>query len=69
MMAYTNEIVGMMLVRNDDRFVSVALRNMLAFVDRVYVLDHGSTDDTRKRVEQVASRFPDKVHVQRIVRL
>jgi glycosyltransferase involved in cell wall biosynthesis len=42
----TPEIVGFMLVRNEDLFVEQALTNVLDFCDRIIVLDNGSQDGT-----------------------
>ena len=55
-----------MLVRNDDRFVGQALRNVLGFCDKVLVLDHASTDHTLERVEEVALSFGKKIEIHRI---
>ena len=60
------QIIGLMLVRNDDRFVGQALRNVLGFCDKVLVLDHASTDHTLERVEAVAASCREKVEVHRI---
>jgi hypothetical protein len=39
-------VVGISLVRNEDRFVRRALLNAAAFCDRLLVADHGSADRT-----------------------
>jgi hypothetical protein len=39
-------IVGSVLVRNEDRFVEQAIRNVAAFCDRIHVVDHLSEDRT-----------------------
>ena len=61
------QIIGLMLVRNDDRFVEQALRNVLGFCDKVLVLDHASTDHTLERVEKVAVSFGKQIEIHRIV--
>lgn len=40
------EIIGICLVRNEDRFLDRVLRNALAFCDWIEVADHQSTDRT-----------------------
>ena len=55
------EIVGIMLVHNEDEFVEQALRNAAGFCDRVHVADHMSKDSTWDIVRAVASELD---HVQ-----
>ena len=40
------QIVGSVLVRNEDLFVERAIRNVAAFCDRIHAVDHVSTDRT-----------------------
>jgi len=40
------QIVGSVLVRNEDRFLERAIRNVAAFCDRIHAVDHSSTDAT-----------------------
>ena len=54
-------IVGVALLRNEDRFVAWSLLNVVDFCDAVMVLDNGSTDRTRAIVDAIAARWP---HVQ-----
>jgi hypothetical protein len=42
----TRQVVGLSLVRNEERFVERVLRNALALCDKVLVADHGSRDAT-----------------------
>ena len=41
-----SQIVGIVLVRNEDVFVEQAIRNVAAFCDRIHAVDHVSTDGT-----------------------
>ena len=41
-----SQIVGIVLVRNEDVFVEQAIRNVAEFCDRIHVVDHLSDDDT-----------------------
>ena len=61
------QIVGLMLVRNDDRFVGQALRNVVEFCDKVIVLENSSTDRTPEIVREIASSSDGKVEIHRIL--
>ena len=50
------QIVGVMLVHNEDEFVERALRNAAPFCDRFHVADHMSTDGTWDAIGRVARR-------------
>lgn len=50
----TVRIIGVALVRNEDVFIERALRNALAFCDRIVVTDHRSTDNTWAIVRALA---------------
>ncbi len=56
-------IVGIMLVRNEDRFVETALRNVIEFCDEFLAIDHCSDDRTPAILNQVAAEFPGKFRV------
>ena len=58
-------IVGIMLVRDEDRFVERALRNALDFCDAIHVADHQSTDRTPEILAALAAEAP-KLDVRRI---
>lgn len=48
------EIIGSVLVKNEDRFVEQAIRNVAGFCDRILVSDNGSTDGTVATLERLA---------------
>jgi glycosyltransferase involved in cell wall biosynthesis len=48
------QVVGISLVRNEDRFVRRALRNVAEFCDRLVVADHMSTDRTPEILRDLA---------------
>ena len=59
------QVVGISLVRNEDRFVRRALLNVAEFCDRVLVADHMSTDRTPRILRELA-RDLDHFDVRRI---
>jgi hypothetical protein len=60
----TRQIVGIVLVRNEDIFVEQAIRNTAAFCDRIHAVDHVSTDRTWDVLRVLASEY-DHVDVRR----
>lgn len=58
-------IVGLSLVRNEDRFVRQALLNVADFCDRLLVVDHLSTDGTPAVLRELSLEL-DHLHVARI---
>lgn len=58
-------IVGIALVRNEDRFVRRAVGNALDFCDEMLLVDNGSTDGTPGILESLAVQSP-KAAVHRI---
>ena len=54
----TKEIVGLSLVRNEERFVERVLRNALALCDRILVADHRSRDRTPEILAALAAEDP-----------
>jgi glycosyltransferase involved in cell wall biosynthesis len=54
----SGQIVGIVLVRNEDLFVEQAIRNVAAFCDRIYAVDHVSTDGTWTILQELEREFP-----------
>lgn len=52
------QIVGLVLVRNEDLHVRQAVENVVAFCDRILLADHGSTDETPRLLRELAQRHP-----------
>lgn len=52
------KIIGIMLVRNEDRFIGHAIRNILEFCDEIIVADNGSRDRTLDVVGELAEKNP-----------
>lgn len=59
------KIVGIMLVRNEDRFVEWSLRNAIDFCDEFLVCDHMSTDESPAVLEKLQKEFGSKLEVKR----
>jgi glycosyltransferase involved in cell wall biosynthesis len=51
-------IVGILLVRNEDRFVRRAVENALGFCDEFLLVDNGSTDGTLAILESFSANSP-----------
>jgi glycosyltransferase involved in cell wall biosynthesis len=58
-------ILGIVLVRNEDRFLTRALDNSAGFCDRFLLFDNGSRDNTPAILEAFARRHP-RAEVTRI---
>jgi hypothetical protein len=58
------QIVGSVLVRNEDLFVEQAIRNVAAFCDRIHAVDHVSTDGTWEILRSLAAEL-DQLDVRR----
>ena len=58
------QIVGSVLVRNEDVFVEQSIRNVVAFCDRIHAVDHVSTDRTWEILRSLAQEF-DHLDVRR----
>jgi len=52
------QIVGIVLVRDEDIFVGQAVRNIASFCDALILCDHGSTDGTAAILDDLACSLP-----------
>ncbi len=59
------KIVGIVLVKNEDIFISRVLLNILHFCDEIIVADNASTDETAEKIQQL-SRQHHKIQYHRI---
>ena len=62
--ALTPQVVGIVLVRNEDLFVERAIRNVAEFCDRIHAVDHVSTDRTWDVLQSLSAEY-DHVDVRR----
>jgi glycosyltransferase involved in cell wall biosynthesis len=58
------QIVGSVLVRNEDVFVEQSIRNVAEFCDRIHAVDHASTDRTWDILRSLAREL-DHLDVRR----
>jgi hypothetical protein len=58
------QIVGSVLVRNEDVFIERAIRNVARFCDRIHAVDHVSTDHTWEILRALSRDF-DHLDVRR----
>ena len=59
------QIVGIMLVKNEDLFLRQAAGNVMEFCDRILIADHQSTDGTFEIAQELALSSP-KIEAHRI---
>lgn len=59
-------IVGIVLVQNEENFVTWAISNVLEFCDEIIVLENNSTDATWQRIQALAAKHP-KIRAHRVV--
>ncbi len=59
------QFIGILLVRNEDRFLRRAVGNVLDFCDRIFIADHQSTDGTFELAQELA-RESAKIEPHRI---
>lgn len=59
------QIIGIMLVHNEDIFIERAIRNVVDFCDKIIITDHQSTDQTYAICQRLAGEFP-KIDLRRI---
>lgn len=59
------KVVGIMLVRNEDRFVEWAIRSAIGVCDEFLVCDHESTDGTPAILARLQTEFSPRLRVRR----
>jgi cellulose synthase/poly-beta-1,6-N-acetylglucosamine synthase-like glycosyltransferase len=52
------QIIGIILIKNEDIHIERVIRNILNFCDSIIVTDHQSEDRTFEIVENLAKEFP-----------
>ena len=65
--AYSSKrIIGILLVRNEERFVEQAVRNVIDFCDPLLLVDHQSSDQTVSILQPLRDVYPEKVSLHQI---
>lgn len=62
----SKKIIAIVLVRNEERFVEQAVRNIFDFCDQLLLVDHESSDTTVSILQQLQSSHPEKISFHRI---
>jgi glycosyltransferase involved in cell wall biosynthesis len=60
------QIIGIVLVRNEESYVEQAILNILSFCDRLLLVDHESLDGTLPILLSLQSKHPEKISVHSI---
>lgn len=60
------QIVGIVLVRNEDRFVEQAINNIINFCDEVLLVDHSSHDQTLSILQSLEKKYPQKISLHQV---
>jgi len=54
------------LVKNEARWLWYSVVSVMDFVDRILLWDTGSSDNTRKIIDEILKRYPDKVEFKEV---
>src|ERR1035437_6305981 len=57
----TTQIVGIVLIKNEDVHIEQAVRNIVQFCDSIIITDHQSQDRTYEILERLAKEYPSIV--------
>ena len=60
------KIIGIFLVRNEDRFIKQAINNVITFCDEILLVDHTSTDGTLEILRCAQEQHPKKISLYQI---
>jgi len=63
---YKNKKIGVVVpAYNEEKFIAKVIGRVPEYIDRIYVIDDASKDDTRECVTKIASNCPERVCVFR----
>ncbi|MFZ4115588.1 MAG: hypothetical protein ACOYK6_02550 [Chthoniobacterales bacterium] len=60
------QIIGIVLVRNEECFVEQVICNIFSFCDRLLLVDHESSDGTLAILQRFQQEHPEKIALHRI---
>lgn len=55
-------ITALYLIKNEEEFLPLSVATIIDHVDKVILVDNGSTDNTRPVMHVIKTGYPDKVH-------
>lgn len=59
------QIIGLVVVKNEEFYIEQVVRNISGFCDRIFICDNGSEDETLAKIQSLANEDP-KVEVHSI---
>lgn len=62
----SQKIIGIVLVRNEERFLEQVVRNILNFCDQLLLVDHHSSDGTLSIFQHLHQEHPAKISLHQI---
>lgn len=65
-MNHLKKIIGLLLVRNEERFVEQVVRNVIDFCDHLFLVDHQSADETVPILRRLHEEYPGKTSLHQI---
>lgn len=54
-------IWGHSIVKNEDNYIWFSLMSVINYLDKILVYDTGSTDNTKKIINIIKNKYPDKI--------
>ena len=58
------EIIGISVVKNEDIYLSQAIKNIINFCDKIIIVDNNSSDETVAIAKKYVSQYPDKISLR-----
>ena len=55
------KITAHCLIKNEENFISPAIKSVVGFVDKILVFDTGSTDGTVNKIKGLMNEYPGKI--------
>ena len=61
-----SQIIGILLVQNEECYVQQVIDNIIPFCDRLFLVDHKSQDGTLPILENFQKKYPEKISLHQI---
>ncbi len=52
------------LVKNEEKFITYAVRSVIDFIDQILIFDTGSSDTTVAKIEALMKEYPSKIYFE-----